>query len=254
MGEIKKICKSCGAEKILGQFYDDKSKKYGKSSLCKDCKCKQEKNYREENSDMLKERKKAYYQKNSEELKNKAKKRRDVNLEKSREYDRKKREKKEKRKLYLKKNKEKINIRVRDYSKRRGQDPAVKLRRSVSKSIYKALKSNNLSKGKKSSFDYLDYTAEELLYHIKSFFILPGNEWMNAENQGAYVANTWNDNDSSTWKWQLDHIIPQSDLPYVSMEDENFKICWALGNLRPLSAKQNWLDGANRTRHKKKNI
>lgn len=27
------------------------------------------------------------------------------------------------------------------------------------------------------------------------------------------------------------------------MEDENFKKCWALSNLRPLSAKQNVLDG-----------
>ena len=51
--------------------------------------------------------------------------------------------------------------------------------------------------------------------------------------------------------WHIDHIIPQSLLPYSSMEDDNFKKCWALSNLRPLSAKQNLLDGANRIRHKK---
>ena len=36
------------------------------------------------------------------------------------------------------------------------------------------------------------------------------------------------------------------------MEDEEFKECWALSNLQPLSAKQNQSDGATKIRHKKK--
>jgi hypothetical protein len=36
------------------------------------------------------------------------------------------------------------------------------------------------------------------------------------------------------------------------MEDDNFKKCWALSNLRPLDAKQNLMDGVNRIRHQKK--
>jgi hypothetical protein len=51
----------------------------------------------------------------------------------------------------------------------------------------------------------------------------------------------------------IDHIVPQSDLPYSSMNDENFQKCWALENLRPLSAKQNYLDGMTRIRHNKDN-
>lgn len=74
---------------------------------------------------------------------------------------------------------------------------------------------------------------------------------MNWDNYGSYGPKTWNDNDQSTWRWQLDHITPQSDLPYTSIGDENFKKCWALENLRPLSAKQNMIDGVTRTRHKK---
>ena len=57
-------------------------------------------------------------------------------------------------------------------------------------------------------------------------------------------------NYQSTWTWQIDHIILRADLLYTSMEDENFKKCWALSNLRPYSAKQNILDGTNRIRHK----
>jgi 5-methylcytosine-specific restriction endonuclease McrA len=73
---------------------------------------------------------------------------------------------------------------------------------------------------------------------------------MNWDNHGSYRKHTWNDDDSSTWSWQIDHIIPQSDLPYTSMAEENFHKSWALNNLRPLSAKQNLLDGARKIRHK----
>lgn len=72
---------------------------------------------------------------------------------------------------------------------------------------------------------------------------------MTWQNKGTYNKATWDDNDPTTWTWQLDHIIPQSDLPYSSMEEDNFKKCWSLNNLRPLSSKQNLLDGVYRKRH-----
>ncbi len=54
-----------------------------------------------------------------------------------------------------------------------------------------------------------------------------------------YIKNMWNDDDSNTWTWQIDHIVPQSRLPYDSMDHPNFKKSWTLGNLRPLSSKDN---------------
>ena len=75
---------------------------------------------------------------------------------------------------------------------------------------------------------------------------------MSWDNWGIYNKDAWDNNDSSTWTWQIDHIIPRSDLPYTNMTEDNFKKCCALENLRPLSAKQNQLDGVNRTRHKSK--
>ena len=74
---------------------------------------------------------------------------------------------------------------------------------------------------------------------------------MNWSNHGIYDPKIWNDLDTSTWRWQIDHIIPHSEFPYSSMQDENFKKCWSLNNLRPYSAKQNILDGTNKVRHKK---
>lgn len=34
--------------------------------------------------------------------------------------------------------------------------------------------------------------------------------------------------------WEIYHIIPQSNLPYQTMTDDNFQKCWALDNLNPL--------------------
>ena len=92
----------------------------------------------------------------------------------------------------------------------------------------------------------LPYSINELKQHLESQF----EPWMNWKNYGPYNAKNWNDNDPSTWTWQIDHITPASDLKYSSAQDENFKKCWALENLRPYSAKQNLIDGTRRTRHK----
>jgi hypothetical protein len=76
---------------------------------------------------------------------------------------------------------------------------------------------------------------------------------MTKDNHGKYIKSQWDDKDPITWKWQIDHINPQSDYPYDSMDHPNFLIVWDLSNLRPLSAKRNHDEGVNRIRHKNKN-
>jgi hypothetical protein len=143
------------------------------------------------------------------------------------------------------KNKQKTND---EYNQRIKNDISFRLREMVSKKVRNALKSRGASKDKKSVMDFLPYTIEELRTHLESLF----EPWMTWENHGTH--KKWDDNDPSTWRWQIDHIIPQSDLPFTSMEDENFKKAWALENLRPLSSKQNLSDGATRIRHNKVGI
>lgn len=87
-------------------------------------------------------------------------------------------------------------------------------------------------KNNESFIKYINYSIEELKLHLESKF----DNNMSWINYGIY--------------WHIDHIIPQSCLPYTSMSDDNFKKCWALDNLRPLEAKQNMLDGSTRIRHK----
>jgi len=61
---------------------------------------------------------------------------------------------------------------------------------------------------------------------------------MSWENYGLY--------DKGREIWQINHIIPQSKLPYKDFNDENFKTCWSLSNLQPLETVQN-INNGNRT-------
>lgn len=117
--------------------------------------------------------------------------------------------------------------------KRLTNDPVYRMRMNISNAVLKALRKGKTSKAGKSILQYLGYTILELKTHIEAQF----DANMSWSNYGIY--------------WHVDHIVPQSDLPYLSMEDENFKQCWALKNLRPLEARQNICEGARRTRHRK---
>lgn len=120
-----------------------------------------------------------------------------------------------------------------------------KLKKNVSSSVLKFLKCKNSSKENKSVWKFLSYSPKELKNHLEKLF----ESWMTWDNQGVYNPTIWDDNNPTTWKWQLDHIIPHSTFNYDSMEHPDFQKCWALSNLRPLKAKENVMDGAKKLRH-----
>jgi len=138
-------------------------------------------------------------------------------------------------------------------------NPSFRLRKYVSDQIYRALKKQGSSKNGKSAGDYIldEVYMSSLFAHIEKQFSAPenltqdGKVWMTWENHGRYNRDEWNDNDPNTWKWQIDHIIPQSEFPIDSLDHQNIMKCWALDNIRPLSAKQNVIDGCLKTRHTK---
>lgn len=146
-----------------------------------------------------------------------------------------------------KKNKAKRNAKAKE---RRKNDPAFVLRANISSAIWKALVKNQGSKKRKSILNCLPYSIEELKQHLESKF----EDWMTWNNYGRYDVITWDNNDKTTWKWQIDHITPQIKLPFASMEEPNFLICWSLDNLQPLNAKDNIIKGAllNKPRNKVK--
>ncbi len=222
---------------------------------CLLCKKEYNKKYYEDNAAKIikkaKEYSKTYYLDNKNDITIRHKKYVENNKDSIKKYS------VEYNKIYYQENKEEISKRQKSNkshlnklksnwaSSKRKNDPAFKLRADMSSAISRMLKLNISSKNGNSVLDFLPYSFEQLKEHLEKLF----ESWMTWNNQGKYNSNNWNDIDQTTWTWQLDHIIPQSDLPYLSMTDGNFQKCWALDNLRPLSAKQNLIDGSTRKRH-----
>lgn len=120
----------------------------------------------------------------------------------------------------------------RNYRKRWRSDPFFSLREKVRKAIAKALKGiaiGNPTSGTYSPvFALLPYSPTELKEHLERQF----EPWMNWDNWGMYRIK-------GDKKWQIDHIIPQSKLPFDSLDHPNFLKSWDLSNLRPLEALTN---------------
>jgi hypothetical protein len=230
MENITKVCRSCNKEKDICLFAFRKDRgKY--ENECRSCHAVSSRNYYEHNKEYVKDRQKEYKEIHKDEIKEYQDNYNIVNRDKKLQY------KKDNKRAIL------ANNRVYAGNKYKS-DPVFRMRETVSKTVYNALKKLGIAKDG-SILDHLQYSMQELKEHIEKQFA----SWMTWDNQGKYNAGTWDDNDQSTWTWQLDHIVPQSDLPYTSMADNNFRKCWALNNLRPLGAKQNLLDGVGRVRH-----
>jgi len=123
------------------------------------------------------------------------------------------------RKKYRLENKERVNENMRTYMKEyRKKRPEFRMQKRISYIIKCSL--DETSTTTHMIFQKLGYTPQQLKEHIQSKF-LDGMSW---DNYG---------------EWHIDHIVPQSWLPFVSLEDENFIKCWSLHNLQPLWAFDN---------------
>ena len=270
MDETKQCIGPCNQIKILSEFGTRSNGII--NNTCKECVKQQNKQYRQNHKEEIKERNKKY----NNDHKEQNKQHREDLKENKREYDKQYRtdnieNKIEYDKQYREKHKEEIKeynrqYRTNDFNKeqrnereknRREQDITYKLRVYMPNAIRDALRSNGGSKDGYSILDALPYTIPKLRSHIEAQFSAlknltsDGKVWMTWKNWTVYDAKTWDDNDPSTWTWQLDHIKPHSLFKYATMDCQEFKDCWALANLRPLSAKQNFLDGCTKIRHHK---
>jgi hypothetical protein len=260
-----KKCGRCKAQKDDSEFSPSQLKRSG--GICRPCNTKAGREYRAKNPEKVKayqteyglkyyaehreqilEEHKEYYQKHKEE---KLQWQKDY-------YQEHKEERQEYNKQYYEENREELleyakeyrieNIDdVREYQnnygkERRANDPNFRIRQALSANIGYYLASNGTPKDGKSILNHLPYTMDELREHLEKQF----EPWMSWDNYGRYDAKTWDDNDQTTWVWQIDHIIPHNSFKYSSMEDKEFRKCWTLNNLRPYSAKQNVKDGRKR--------
>jgi len=225
-----KTCLKCG-------FVGDEDLFKKNTNICKKCISKYNAEWNKNNPDKVKKNKIDWNKKNPEKVKEQNKK------GGKKHYNKNSKEINKKTMEWAKKNPDKVlknNNKCRN--NKRKNNPSFRLKESCGRSINAMLKSQGASKAGKSCKNYLPFKQEELTPNIESKF----EYWMNWGNQGNYKLKTWVDEDILSRVWNLDHIIPQSFLPYSSMKDKNFRILWDLANLRPLSAKQNVLDNNRR--------
>ncbi len=214
-----KICTQCNFEKRCNIDLNYSDFYFNKNECVYQCKC----------ISCIAENKKNKYDENKEHF-------RDIQKKSTAKFtEEQKLEVKEYQTEYRKNNKEILQKQNKEWkSNKRKSDTAYKLRANVSRIISLSLNSNGGSKAGNSIMDYLTYTIEELKAHIESQW----EDWMNWENHGVYKLG-------GERKWHIDHIIPQSLLPFDSMEHPNFLKCWALNNIRPLDAVENMLKSDN---------
>jgi uncharacterized Zn finger protein (UPF0148 family) len=189
------------------------NKEYGKRNFGR--LRERKRNYYKINFERISENSKNYYKINSEKIKENTKNYYRANFEKYKEYSKEYREQNfERLKEYTK-----LNHRYRHRN-----DSRYKLKCNISSLFGSRLKKRLSSKNGKSTFSFFSYTIEDLIQHLEKQF----TEGMTWDNYG---------------KWHIDHIRPDCSFNYKSVKDEEFQKCWALENLQPLWAIDNFSKG-----------
>ena len=139
----------------------------------------------------------------------------------------------EKRKEAVKCSRKKNIVRYREYQKKWKNnkyktDLKFNLSKKISNMMRQSLKKNKLGKHWET---FLDYTLNDLIRRLKET-IPAGYTWQ----------------DFLSGKLHIDHKIPISAFNFIRPEHTDFKRCWALNNLRLLSAKENLIKNARLNR------
>ena len=150
---------------------------------------------------------------------------------------------KEQRKKYYENNKDAISAFGKKYQRENRKrlsaykinlyktNPRYRLSRCMSRSISYSLKTG---KGGKTWLSLVDFTLSQFMKQFQKLF-QPGMTW---ENHGR-----------GSDRWEIDHIIPVKAFNFNSPDDEDFKRCWALSNLRPMWGPENRSKGAKLEKH-----
>ena len=131
---------------------------------------------------------------------------------------------KERLRKYYKANRDQIRVCQKRWEKKQYYtNPKFRLDNKMAICFWRAMKDGSPGKNLKK---LVGYTKEELKRRLQST-ILDGYSW----------------NDYLEGRLHLDHIIPRSKFNYSKPEHIDFKRCWALNNLRLLSAPKNRAKG-----------
>ena len=160
-----------------------------------------------ENKTHLKKYRSEYYKIHKKELKEKQKIYNTKNIEKRKVHY----------KDFREKNKEKIKEQKKEYYLKNKNKPEFILSIKISSYIRECL---NGTKNKIHWENLVGYTTNDLIKHLEKTSPYLIEDYLNGE-------------------LHIDHIIPKSLYKYISYEDEEFKKCWNLRNLRLITIEEN---------------
>jgi len=243
-----KKCSKCKEIKPISEFrYTRRGDYFHYRGECHECELKWGEEYRKDNVEKIKHSTKEYRKKNPGKVKEwkrrwgkkNYKNNKEKILKKGKEQRKNrsaeaKQKAKERTKKWAKDNPEKVKVIRKRFNqsekgKKRNREDAIKWRKinrnRLSNNISRAMRSS-LKKGKEGRHweDLVGYTLQDLIEHIEKQF-KKGMSW-----------NNYNKTD-----WNIDHIIPLDSWKFSSYKDREFKQCWALANLQPLWASENFV-------------
>lgn len=213
---LRRCCKQCRAEQKRTARHHNETPERRERRLAK------AREYQAKNAESLSARKRAYrlanrerlsryyrsrYLEKREEVKERARNWRIDNIERKRAANRE----------WALANPEKALESGRRYKAKKRSDPAVRLSDALSAGIRQSI---NRGKDGRGWECVVGYSRAELQAHIERQF-QHGMTWANYG------------------EWHIDHIIPIASFSFSSPDDEEFRACWALTNLRPLWGKDN---------------
>lgn len=248
-----KRCSKCGETRPISDFSPRPERPCGVRSSCKPCvrrataeyrarNPEKEREYRANNRQASRERTARYRARHYERLRakeNESRRTPEFRASERERYERNKEHIAERRRLNRLRNLERVRERERlrrdknrdaerakvrrHYAKCRATSPKFRLENTIRSGIHAEIRRG--SKRGRKTFDLLGYTSVELMAHLERQFV-KGMSW---DNYG---------------EWHIDHIVPLASFNYSTPDEPDFRAAWALTNLRPLWAMDNFSKGA----------
>lgn len=207
-----KVCTKCSVEKLATEFPIYKGTY--RRGACKACTKAAALQCPSRTQEARKARSAAYYRENQEKIRTYLSGWRRANRDKIVAANRE----------WRKRNRDRDRRNAHASNQRKRRDPGHRLRESIASQINQGLRGSKRGRRWES---LVGYTIDDLRRHLERQFTR-GMSW---DNYG---------------KWHVDHIVPASSFQYQTPEDDDFRHCWALTNLRPMWAKANIAKGDKR--------
>lgn len=223
-------CTKCGQFKLAEMFKRDRRKVSGRASICLSCNAAEAREWAKRNPDKVSARAERLTREQRDEQ----------NAQKNLRYKidpAYAQSAKERAASYYISNKDYVLARMssdagREKSRNRMRISMLDNGFRLSSNVSRAIRASIKDKGRRSWEEIVGYTLADLTTHIERQFV---------------KGMSWDNHGKGKGRWHIDHIIPKAFFSFQSSDDDDFKSCWALTNLRPLWSELNISKHGKRT-------